>query len=336
MKWQPFLHRLTFFLSILVAIASLIDLFVNRLLFRAGPEVLAHIQVPGLAELATVGRISFTFEQMALYVVLASAAVLLIIKGDTVPRFIGLLIPPQLVCAAVLYLPVPMAIAWSASMMLVLVTGIEVLGLLLIRASQNESLTAKQLAAKRALLSALALSFIFPLYYRVSLLLGAIYTATLPFEGGAYEAGVFMIMLAAVVALVYALVTPSPGFRMGVRSFAEAAVLPTLLVGPILYGLMESYFMVQIFSLVIAMSTDITLSFEFVRAIVFFWWVLLVAIVLLLLKGRASRDRFLLQQGIGLVLILSTTFLFNYPNYLLLGTAGVLLVTLPLRSKQEP
>jgi hypothetical protein len=53
--------------------------------------------------------------------------------------------------------------------------------------------------------------------------------------------------------------------------------------------------MVQIFSLVIAMSTDITLSFELVRASVFFWWVLLVAIVLLLLKGRASRNRFLLQ-----------------------------------------
>lgn len=66
--------------------------------------------------------------------------------------------------------------------------------------------------------------------------------------------------------------------------------------------------MVQIFSLVIAMSTDIALSFDLVRAIVFFWWVLLVAIVLLLLKGRTSHNSFLIQHGIGLILILSTTF----------------------------
>lgn len=98
---------------------------------------------------------------------------------------------------------------------------------------------------------------------------------------------------------------------------------------------MESYFMVQIFSLVIAMSTDIALSFDLVRAIVFFWWVLLVAIVLLLLKGRTSHNSFLIQHGIGLILILSTTFLFNYPNYVLLGPTDVLLIAYPVRSALE-
>jgi hypothetical protein len=335
MNWQSSFGRLAFILSIIVAFTSLIDLFVNRLLFRAGPEVLAHMEIPGLSELAVVGRISFTFEQMALYVILGSAAILLVSEGDVLPRYLGLLIAPQLVCAALLYFPIPMGLAWGVSMLLVLVTGIEVLGLLLIRALRRESSTGKQLAVRRAFLLTLALCFIFPIYYRASLLLSAINAAALPFEVGAYDAGVFMIMLAAVAALAYALVAPSLALKMNVRNFAKAAVLPTLLVGPILYGLMESYFMVQIFSLVIAMSTDITLSFELVRAIVFFWWVLLVAIVLLLLKGRTSRNRFLLQQGIGLVLILSTTFLFNYPNYLLLGTTGVLLVTYPLRSTQE-
>ena len=336
MNWHGSLSRLAFILSVIVAFTSLMDLFINRLLFRAGPEVLAHMEIPGLSELAVIGRISFTFEQMVLYVILGSAAILLASEGEVLPRCLGLLIVPQLVCAALLYFSIPLGLAWGVSMLLVLVTGIEVLGLLLMRALRKESLTGKQLAVQRAFLLTLALCFIFPIYYRVSLLLGAINAAALPFEVGAYDAGVFMIMLAAVAALAYALVAPSPGFKMSVWNFAKAAVLPTLLVGPILYGLMESYFMVQIFSLVIAMSTDITLSFELVRAIVFFWWVLLVAIVLLLLKGRASRDRFLLQQGIGLILILSTTFLFNYPNYLLLGTTGVLLVAYPLRSTQEP
>lgn len=336
MDWHGFLSKLAFALSVIVAFTALVDLFVNRLLFRAGPEVLTHMQVPGLAQLAVAGRIAFTFEQIALYLILGSAAILLTVEGEVLPLCLGLLILPQLVCAALLYLPVPLALAWGASMLLVLVTGVEVVGLLLMRALSKPDSTRESLWVQRAFLSTLALSFVFPIYYRISLLLGAINTTPLPFEVGAYDAGVFMIMLAAAAALAYALTTPSPGFKTGIRNIAKAVVPPTLLVAPILYGLMESYFMVQIFSLVIAMSTDITLSFELVRAIVFFWWVLLVAIALLLLKGRVSQRRFLTQQAIGLVLILSTTFLFNYPNYLLLGTTGVLLFAYPLRSTQEP
>ena len=132
--------------------------------------------------------------------------------------------------------------------------------------------------------------FIFPIYYRMSLLLGAINVAAPPFAVGAYEAGVFMIMLAAATALAYALVAPSPGYKMSVWNFAKAAFLPTLLIGPILYGLMESYFMVQILSLVIAMSR--------VRSL-----------------GVVRRA-------------------FNYPNYLLLGTAGVFLLSYPIRGTQ--
>jgi len=334
MGWHGFVGRLAFVLSVIVAFTSLFDLFVNRLLFRAGPEVLAHMEIPGLSELAVIGRISFTFEQMVLYVILGSAVFLLASEREVMPRFVSLLIVPQLVCAGLLYFSIPVELAWGVSMLLVSVTGVEVLGLLLMHALGKESLTGKQLAIRRAFLLTLALCFIFPIYYRMSLLLGAINAVAAPFAVGAYEAGVFMIMLAAATALAYALVAPSPGYKMSVWNFAKAAFLPTLLVGPILYGLMESYFMVQIFSLVIAMSTDITLSFQLVRAIVFFWWVLLVAIVLFLLKGRASRSRFLFQQGIGLILILSTTFLFNYPNYLLLGTAGVFLLSYPIRGTQ--
>jgi hypothetical protein len=330
MNGKGSLGRLAFVLSVIVAFTSLMDLFVNRLLFRAGPEVLTHMQVPGLSELAIVGRISFTFEQMVLYIILGSAAILLASEGELLSRYLGLLIIPQLVCAALLYLPIPLGLAWGVSLLLVLVTAVEVLGLLLMRALMEQSLSAKQLAVQRVFFSTVALSFLFLIYYRVSLLLSAINAPTLPFDIGAYDAGVFMIMLTATAALAYALVVPSPDFKMSVWNLAKAAALPTLLVGPILYGLMESYFMVQIFSLVIAMSTDITLSFQLVRAIVFFWWVLLVAIVLLLLKGRGSRDRFLIQQGVGLILVLSTTFLFNYPSYILLGTAGVLLLTYPL------
>jgi hypothetical protein len=332
MDWHGFLAKSAFALSVIVAFTALLDLFVNRLLFRAGPEVLTHLQVPGLAQLAVAGRIAFTFQQIALYLILGSAAILLASEGEALLLCLSLLLLPQLVCAAILYFPIPLALAWGVSMLLVLVTVVEVVGLLLMHALRKpDSATEKSQWVERGFLLALALSFVFPIYYRISLLVAAVSSVPLPFEAGAYDAGIFMVMIAAAAALAYAFIVPSPGFKTSIRNIAKALVLPTILVGPIFYGLMESYFMVQIFSLVIAMSTDITPSFELVRALVFFWWVLLVAIMLLILKGQACHRRFLIQQALGLVIILSTTFLFNYPNYLLLGTTGVLLLAYSLQ-----
>lgn len=168
MDRHGFLGRLPPILSVIVAFTSLLDLFVNRLLFRAGPEVLTHMEIPGLTELAVIGRISFTFEQIALYLILGSAAMLLASEGEVLHRYLGVLIIPQLVCAALLYFSIPLGLAWGVSMLLVLVTAVEVVGLLWIRALGKESLTGKQRAVQRAFLSALALCFIFPIYYRIS------------------------------------------------------------------------------------------------------------------------------------------------------------------------
>ncbi len=326
--------RVAFLLSLLVLFTSIIDLFVNRLLFRAGPEVLAHMDFPGVSSIAVAGRISFTFEQLALYVILASAALVLLRENRAFPRWLGLLLIPQLATAALLYLPLSLDLAWALSTILVLVTAMEVFGLIIFRAKSGHA-PGRQRIVQGAFLLLLGLSFFFPLSYRVYLLLGTLNFASLPFGIGIYSAGIYSILAASVAAFVYALTTPSSRFRITPRNFVMAVILPTIVVAPILYGLMESFFMVQIFSLVIAMSTDIALSFQFVRATVFFWWFLLTAVVILLLKGRGSDNRFLLQQGVGLILILSTTFLFNYPNYILLGTAGVLLLTYPLQSREQ-
>ncbi len=334
-NWKNSLGRIAFTLSILVLFTSLIDLFVNRLLFRAGPEVLAHVSFPGVSGFAVFGRISFTFEQIVLFVILGSAAIVLIREREDLSRRLGLLLVPQLAAAALLYAPLPMELAWGLSMILVIVTGIAVFGLIALRVSKNHGLTRMQLAGEGTFLLSLALSFFFPLYYRMSLLLGAINIIMLPFSIGTYTAGIYSIMATAIAAFAYALTVKSPSFRINARNFVKAVVLPTVLVAPVLYGLIQSFLMVQIFSLVIAMSTDIVLSIDMVRAIVFFSWFLLVAVVVLFLKGRSSGDRFLIQQGIGLVLILSTTFLFNYPNYLLLGTGGILLISYPLTSRRE-
>jgi hypothetical protein len=218
------LRKLAFGLSVTVAFTSLLDLFVNRLLFRAGPEFLAHVQFPGVSQSAVVGRISFTFEQMTLYVVLGSAAILLAGQHAVLSRCIGLLLVPQLACAALLYLPLPLGLAWAASLLLVLVTGLEVVSLLLMRALKAAGAPGKRLVAEFVFLSALALSFIFPIYYRIALLLGAVNAAVLPFEGGMYYAGIIMIMFTAVAALAAALVAPSPGFKMTLWNFTKATV----------------------------------------------------------------------------------------------------------------
>src|ERR1022692_4538065 len=107
------LGRIAFALSFLVLITSLLDLFVNRLLFRSGPSVLQAIQVPGIYYIAVVGAISFNFEQLVLYVILGCAAVVLIRGSGALPRSLGLLLLPQLASAALLYLPLSINLAWS-------------------------------------------------------------------------------------------------------------------------------------------------------------------------------------------------------------------------------
>jgi hypothetical protein len=326
------LRRLAFHLAVLVLFTSLIDLFLNRLFFRAGPEVLSHIDFD-FSIFAILGRISFTLEQFALFLILASAAVVLALARERVPRLFGLLVVPQLFSAGLLYFGLPSAAEWSLSTILVGVTWAEILGLIWFRISQGPFASGTSRAASLGFLLSLAMAFSLPLYYRISIILGTVSGQALPFALEAYTAGIYLIMVASAMSFIYAIAVMGPGFRLKSWGFIISLALPTFLVAPILYGLMESFFMGQIFSLVVAMSTDITLSYEQLRLLIFFWWFLLAAVLVLLFKGRASGNAFLVQSAIGLVLILSTSFLFNYPPYLLLGTVGVLLLAYPLVGK---
>ena len=229
--WRESLGRFSFLLSALVLGTSLLDLFVNRLLFRAGPEVLKEISFPGISEVAVLGRIAFTFEQFVLYLILGGAAVLLFRERRALPRNLGLLLFPQMACAVLLYLPFAQTITWAVSMMLVLLTAAEVFGLIYLKArGYGQTSVGKELAGVRLFGIALGVAFFLPLYYRVSVLLVGLNTPALPFQMGAYIIGVYAIVVASVAALVYSLVVRTSHYRMGVRSFAKAALLPTLIV----------------------------------------------------------------------------------------------------------
>ncbi len=332
-SWRESLGRFSFVLSALVLGTSLLDLFVNRLLFRAGPEVLKEVSFPGISEVAVFGRIAFTFEQLVLYLILGAAAVLLFRERNALSRNLGLMLFPQMACAALLYLPLSQGFSWDLSMLLVLLTGAEVFGLIFLRARADKSTSLREAAGAHFFEIALAIGFLLPLYYRVSVLLVGLNAPALPFQMGAYVAGIYVIVVASVAAFVYSMTVSTFDYKMGLRRFAKAALIPTLIVWPILIGLFMSYDMTQIFSMVIAMSTDIILDFQLVRVVTVGWWFVMMAVFVLWFKGRGSGNRFLIQQGVGLVFILSTTFLFNYPSYLLLGTAGALLFCYPLTKR---
>jgi len=324
------LGRVAFVLSFLVLVTSLLDLFVNRLLFRAGPEMTAEIHVPGLSTVAAVGAISFNFEQLVLYVILGCAAVVLMRESAALPRSLGLLLVPQLASAALLYMPLSLDLAWVFTAVLIFSTAAMVFGLIALRLSRGASLSGRQAAFERVFFLALAASYFFPLYFRVSSLLGSVGIVSLPFQINAYTAGLYMVMGTAVFSFAYALTTSSGGFKVSRRILAIAVILPSILVLPFLGGLMDSFLMTQIMAMVIAMSTDIILDFTMVWVLILAAWFLLMGVSLLILKGYRSGNRFLSQQGVGLIMILSAAFLFNYPNYLLLTTAGVLLLVVPM------
>ena len=147
-------------------------------------------------------------------------------------------------------------------------------------------------------------------------------------------AGIYSVMASMIVAFVYALQAPAPGFTLGYRNFAKAAILPTILVVPTFFEMMRSFFVTQILALVVAMSTDFVLSHTLLEALVLLWWFFLTAVLLLFLKGHYSANKALGQEAVGLVLIMSTTYLFNYPYYLMLGTVGLLLLCYPLNERR--
>lgn len=315
------LRRAIYFLSLVVLVSSLVDLFLNRLLFRAGPDVLSHLQFFNPFLLGLVGRISVTLGELTLFLLLGAAAILLLNKNGFPLRLLGFLLLAIEACSAVLHAPLAGAQSWAVSTFLVLINGLTIALLALLRVKGSS----RGQFALMGLLTCLVMSFLFALYYQIYLLFGAAGLASLPVSLGAYQAAVYSIMASTLAAFAYALLVPSPTFKFGYRDFAKAAALPTLIVAPTLYEIMSSFFVAQILAMVVAMSTGFVLSHDMLRLLVALWWFFLTAVFLILLKGRYSTSKFLNEEAIGLLLIMNTTLLFNYPYYLMLGTTGMLL-----------
>ncbi|MBZ5707235.1 MAG: hypothetical protein LAN63_17955 [Acidobacteriia bacterium] len=329
------LASLAYYLSIVVLATALVDLFINRLLFRAGPDVLKHVASSGAFFFGIVGRISITLEQILLFLILTLAAVLLFRHNQKLSRLLGSLFIVLVVCSALLYAPLTPELAWAASLLLVLIVAGAIAGLGCLKLRRDYEFSERQRLVHGVFLLCVILSFIFPLYYRVYLLAGAAGMGPLPLPLEAYLGGVYFVMASMIMTFLYALQVPARGFTLRYRDFAKAAILPTIIVAPTLYEMMSSFFVLQILSLVVAMSTDFVLSHTLLEALVLLYWFFLTAVLLIFLKGHYATSRMLKQEAVGLVLIMSTTFLFNYPYYLMLGTAGVFLLCYSLSRTGE-
>lgn len=323
------LRSITRYLSFVLLVTSICDLFINRLVFRAGPDVLSHMET-NTFYLALVGRISLTIEQFILFIVLALSTILLLREERYGSRVLGVLFSMMVFCSALLYAPLAGDHAWLISTILVLVTMVTVLGLAWLSISLHRGLSGRQRLSLILFLGCLVLSFIFPLYYRMYLLIGAVRASSLPLPLTAYMGGIFFVMATGVMVFIYALLAPSHNFTMDYRTFVKAAVLPTLIVVPLLYEMMRSFFVTQILSMVVAMSTDMVLDHDLLQLLVAVWWFFLTGVLLLVIKGYYSTNKVLQQEAVGLTLIMSTTFLFNYPSYLMLGIAGIFLISYSL------
>lgn len=317
-------------LGVAVLITSLLDLLVSRLLFRAGPDVLAHSDAASVIYFAIIGRIAVNLEQFLIFAFIGATAFLLLREDQQVPRILGLSLVTIFACSAVLYAPLASEQSWAISTLLVIGAAVIVPVLAYQHLSTHREMPRRLRITITAFLVGLILSFTLPLYFRMYLLLGAPGFVSLPYPVEAYLGGIFAVIATTLLAFAYAVQAPSPGFGLGPKNVLKATVLPTLLVAPMLYEFLQSFFAVQIFALVLTMSTDIAVSHDLIKVIVVAFWFLLTAILLLILKGRHSSDRMLVQQGMGLVLLMSTTMLFNYPYYLMLGISGALLLTYPI------
>jgi hypothetical protein len=328
-EWRQSLGRVIFQLSVVLVSISLVDLFVNRLLFRAGPEVISQLNFDSTS-LAVIGRISLTVEQFILFVVIGLTVMLMFQEGTRSLRLLSIGLASIAVCSGLLYGSLPGQMGWAVSVLLIVATLATISGLAYRRISTREWESRRERRVLQGFLILVVASFFFPLYYRAYSLAGPLGSASLPWGFQSYEVGLFSVMATAVVALAYSLSVPSPGFNLGLRNVGKAVVLPTLIVVPTLYGLISSFFATQIFTLVVVTTTDFALSHDLVQTLVAVSWFLLTAVIILFLKGRHSTNKTLIQEGIGLLLIMSTTFLFNYPYYLMLGVVGVLFLCHPL------
>jgi hypothetical protein len=322
--------NIAYSLSVVVLLTSLIDLFINRLLFRAGPDVMQHLTSSSAVYFAVVGRISLTMEQILLFVILGFVSLFFLHGDRSVVKLLGSLLLVIVGSSLLLYVSLPPELAWAASTLLVMSVAATISGFAFLRISGEHGLPRKRRVIDAFFLAFVVLSFLFPLYYRMYLLAGAAGLGSLPVPFEAYLAGVYSVMASMIFAFAYALQAPAPGYTLVYRNFAKAAFLPTILVVPTLYAMISSFFVTQILSMVVAMSTDFVLSHTLLEALVLLWWFYLTAVLVLLLKSHYSANRMLRQEAVGLLLIMSTTYLFNYPYYLMLGTVGLILLSYPL------
>jgi len=283
---------------------------------------------------ATVGVVVATFANLLEYVVLVLLALQLYRKrGSPVAKIISIMVFIvaflALTISYVTFLGAPSPPELSLMFFFV--------SLFIIVFAISQRMYSEKLVNSRRLIpyiafSVLLLSYVFAYYNQIAVKLASHYLVVAPFYLEAFQMAQYLLLTAFFFVFIYSISVPCENFKMNLRIFSKTALIPTLILGPLLLATIF-YFRVTQY---LAMLMVEILGFAFSRVEIGFFilsvWFLFTGILILREKSRLSKARYLSRESIALAIFFLGGFIFGFVYYFLIGVIGALLLSLPIEN----
>jgi len=180
--------------------------------------------------------------------------------------------------------------------------------------------------------SVLLLSYVFAYYNQIAVTLASHFLVVAPFYVEAFQLAQYLLLIAFFFIFIYSVSIPCKNFKMNLRIFSKTALIPTLILGPLLLATIF-YFRVTQY---LAMLMVEILGFAFSRVETAFFmlsvWFLFTGTLILREKSRLSKVGYLSRESMALAIIFLGGFIFGFVYYFLIGVIGALLLSLPIES----
>jgi len=177
----------------------------------------------------------------------------------------------------------------------------------------------------------LLLSYVLAYYYQIAVTLSSNYLLVAPFYVEAFQIGEYLLLVTFFFFFVYSLSVPCKNFKMNRRTFSKTALIPTLIIGPLLLGTIFYFRLTQY----LAMLMVEILGFVFSRVEVIFFilsvWFLFTGILVLKEKSRLSEASYLSRESMAFATMFLGGFIFGFVYYFFIGVVGALLLSVPLK-----
>lgn len=180
-----------------------------------------------------------------------------------------------------------------------------------------------------AFLTVMLLSFVLSYYYRFSTIVTSNYLAQPPFYMESWWLAQMMLILGPFALMAYSLEVPCKGFRLTPSILLKTLLIPSMLLVPIITGMLLIPRMRQYVAMYLAEILGLTFSrTEAVFYIVSLWFYL-AAVLILWQKGRIQRDEAHLQDSLALSILFFGGLIFQFTYYSLIPVIGAMLLSHP-------